>query len=606
MTIIWDSGYLGGIKGIKMKQPQGHIIEFGFQKSGKPQPKVAPKSSPTPKSETTAKSTPAKTPDTDKAAEKRTGHSAVIEQPTHQQQNLEETKAQPQKAQQSHNTELANSQQQTTAAQKAASQKIDRPKAAQPVEPQTLQPQKTQSGTAQAKTAQLKTPQAESTQSNTAQSNKTQFNKSNPQATPSKIASSKTAPSKTVQPKAAQPKTAPSKTVQSKTASSKTAQSKAAPSNKSKPAAAAQPKSAQSQNSQQTITYDDKTNRIRAWGQLLRSFQSLIWIAVAFIVLIPLLGKFLIFQLPHPSDLQATSPARPLTVMVAPQPDWSQIDRATATAVQAARVSVEQFAAAELEEWESELVPRVDSFLDWYFDFFNQKRMEFSAPFSWASAVVVHWIDPQKPSTSEVVAAGLTQEFQKEFSKRVLVPRIAQMRLELIASNAVNLYLTELSKNMSEVQSKYRIPQGQWERYLDDISTTINDTEGNISNLSLKVLVGGSSYLLAKPLVLLYVGKIGSKVGAKFAGTAAAKLAAKTGGTVAAELGTSLLDPIVGAGILLWDFWDYHHTVASDRPILKANLLDYLGDVKQSLLSDPESGIMSAIDQVGNGILEAI
>jgi len=45
----------------------------------------------------------------------------------------------------------------------------------------------------------------------------------------------------------------------------------------------------------------------------------------------------------------------------------------------------------------------------------------------------------------------------------------------------------------------------------NDIATTISD-KGNVSNLSLKVLVGGSGYLIAKPLILGVATKVGSKV----------------------------------------------------------------------------------------------
>jgi hypothetical protein len=55
------------------------------------------------------------------------------------------------------------------------------------------------------------------------------------------------------------------------------------------------------------------------------------------------------------------------------------------------------------------------------------------------------------------------------------------------------------------VRQSYKIPKGNWERYLDDIGTTIADTEGNLSNLSLKVLAGGGGYLLAKPLIRVVV-----------------------------------------------------------------------------------------------------
>ena len=42
-----------------------------------------------------------------------------------------------------------------------------------------------------------------------------------------------------------------------------------------------------------------------------------------------------------------------------------------------------------------------------------------------------------------------------------------------------------------------------------------------------------------------------------------------------------LLAPIVGIGIILWDVWDYNRTVAIDRPVLHANIADYLQEMNR-------------------------
>jgi hypothetical protein len=55
-----------------------------------------------------------------------------------------------------------------------------------------------------------------------------------------------------------------------------------------------------------------------------------------------------------------------------------------------------------------------------------------------------------------------------------------------------------------------------------------------------------------------------------------------------------------------WDIWDYNHTVKVERPILHQNLLAYLDQVKSSLLKNPESGIMAAINQLEVNILKGI
>ena len=102
------------------------------------------------------------------------------------------------------------------------------------------------------------------------------------------------------------------------------------------------------------------------------------------------------------------------------------------------------------------------------------------------------------------------------------------------------------------------------------------------------------------------VTKIGSKVAASFAGKATAKMAAKTGGTVAAKFGGQFLDPIVAVGIIIWDVWDYQHTVKVNQPILREAIWDYLQEVKASLLDNPDNGIMAAIYQLEGGILMSL
>lgn len=314
------------------------------------------------------------------------------------------------------------------------------------------------------------------------------------------------------------------------------------------------------------------------------------------IVLIPLIGKLLIAHASFP-QAHTSYDEQPITkTVVEPAPNWNELDQAVAYSIREAHTSAQNYASEELDAWNAELIPRIDNFLDWYFNFTNQKQLEIKTPFVWLFSGF----------SNEAIAENFTQEFQLEFAKRVLLPRDAQLRLELITTDTVNRYLADLSKNITTVQTQFKIPKAQWERYLSDISTTINDTEGNISNLSFKVLVGGSSYLATKTLVAASVAKLGGKLGAKLAGGAIAKMAAKTGAAVAAELGTSLIDPIVGIGILLWDVWDYKHTVKVERPILKENLQDYLKLVKKSLLTDPESGVMAAINQVEHGVLKAI
>jgi hypothetical protein len=354
------------------------------------------------------------------------------------------------------------------------------------------------------------------------------------------------------------------------------------------------------------VTYAERTDRIKAWSQFIQTAIPFVWVAVILIVIVPLLGRGFIANSLSGNSQHSDSGNNSVVIVDRTLPNPSELDRAIATAVKDAHTKAESFASEQLDAWVNELMPRVDgSFLDWYFDYFNQKKMEFRTPFVWLSSAAVHWIDTNNPPPRQVVAEKLTEDFQTEFAKRVLRPKIAQLELERITKDTINLYVSELGNNISSVQSSYKIPQGQWERYLEDIAITINDTEGNISNLSLKVLAGGSTYLLTKAMIPV-VAKIGSKVAASFAGKATAKMAAKTGGMVAGQLGAQLLDPIVAVGIIIWDVWDYKHTVKIDRPVLRAAIVDYLKEVKSSLLDNSENGIMASIYQLEGGILKSV
>lgn len=353
-------------------------------------------------------------------------------------------------------------------------------------------------------------------------------------------------------------------------------------------------------------TYADKTNRIQAWGELIKSVTPYLWVAVILIVIIPLIGRGFIGKVVTAESEEPRNQSTEVVVIDKIIPNPNEIDQAIATAIRDAHTQAESLASERLEEWVDELMIRVDkSFLTWYFDYFNQKKLEFSTPFIWVSSAAAHWIDTHNPPPTQVVAEKLTAEFQTEFAKRVLRPKIAQLELERITRDTINRYVAELGNNISSIQSSYEIPQGQWERYLEDIAITISDTEGNISNLSLKVLVGGSTYLVAKAMIPA-VAKIGSKVVVSFAGKTTAKMAAKTGGVVAGKVGAQFLDPIVAVGIIIWDLWDYQHTVNLDRPILRGAIRDYLQEVKASLLDNPENGIMAAIDQLESGILKSV
>jgi hypothetical protein len=359
----------------------------------------------------------------------------------------------------------------------------------------------------------------------------------------------------------------------------------------------------QPQETNTKATYGEKTDRIQAWVQFIRALAPFIWGVVILVVIIPLVGQLFIAKAFSTKTI-TTETKHPVEVVEQRQVDWSKVNEAMKLSLDHAYKNAEDYASKELDVWVDELMSRVDSsFLDWYLGYFNQKQIEYKSLFVQLTSGASRLLNPNNPTAAEKVAEVITEDFQKEFAKRVLIPQTSQLRLERITQQAVKHYLDDLKGNINSIPVRYNLPQADWERYLNEIAITINDTEGKISNLSLKVLAGGGSYLALKPLVAPLVLKVGSKVVTKLASKAGAKVATKTGAVLAGKLGAAVLDSTVGVGIILWDVWDTNHTAQVEKPILRDNLAAYLQEVKFSLLDNRENGIMTVIDQIQNKIV---
>lgn len=350
--------------------------------------------------------------------------------------------------------------------------------------------------------------------------------------------------------------------------------------------------------------YNERTRRLEAWGRFFdtagKNVVRFIWLAVFFIILVAL-GRYLVATSVIRDEVAASGQPRSKPIPT-PGIEWSEIDKAILGALETAREAALAKAQAGLDEISAGWTERVDNnFLEWYFGYWNQQKMGLQG----IVRSIHHWFDEEAPTAAESV----TQTIQEEFANRVLRPQITQLELEQLTRDVVDVYIQSLQREIEAVRGRYQIPQEEWDRYLSSIAAMTSTVEGNRKvDLSLKAIAGATvagSVLLGKALVNV-AGKLGSKVSAQFAGKAAAKMAAKTGGKVAAKMGGKLLGPIVGVGIIVWDIWDHQATKAESRPILRENLLDYLGQIEESLLNDPESGILAVIHQIEGSIAHSI
>ncbi|HIK38574.1 MAG: hypothetical protein NZ901_04015 [Geminocystis sp.] len=328
-----------------------------------------------------------------------------------------------------------------------------------------------------------------------------------------------------------------------------------------------------------------KAEYLRAIADVLRAFTPYVWLAVIILVIVPIIGQITVansFKAPP------SKPAKEILIETR-KIDWEKVDEAVRNSVKVAYKNTERYAAGKLDDWFEYLEKKINpSFLDWYFSYWNQKRIEYRGLLALGRAGISKILGKSEKDINTQVAEEITADFQREFAKRVLSPETAQLKIERITQQTVEYYLEQVKNAIDNVKAEFKIPQEEWDRYLRDLAVTTYYV-GSVSNTPSKLFVGASASLLVKSLSAAG-GKITAKLGTK--------IATKTGGKLAAKMAFYALDAAIGFGILLWDFWDVYHNAQVERPILEKNLMEYLQELKYQLLRAPNIGIMSVIDRI--------
>lgn len=289
--------------------------------------------------------------------------------------------------------------------------------------------------------------------------------------------------------------------------------------------------------------------------------------------------------------------------------EWSVVDQSLIEAVRGVHNITTEFANIEFDNWIDSLMEKVDEkFLSWYFSYTNQKLMEFGTPFTWllyAGNRSFNFLRPEDqkiPEPNQLLKQRMIQDFEDKFNELVLDPKEAQIALGRLTNRIVQSYASAIGTKFALVKNSYKIPDRDWERYINDLATITYSTGTSRSSLASESIADG----LINDLLVVTTAAVGSKVALNVASKAAAKIAGKFAGAVAAKIGAQILDPVLGIGILIWDIWDYNHMVEKSRPVLRKNILDYLNEVKMSILYSPENSILAAIEKLEGNLITAL
>lgn len=328
----------------------------------------------------------------------------------------------------------------------------------------------------------------------------------------------------------------------------------------------------------------EKRDWIASIERIARIVERLIWLFVLLIITVAV-ANFLKTQSPHLGD-------EPISIRQVPivRPIPSDVDRAIASALQATRSETLDFASDRLDGWKANVMQRVDHyFLPWYFGYLNQQGLGLKYLFQGA----YHGLNGRAATPDQ----ALSQKIQQEFEQRVLPPELAQATFADLIQDSTRFYTEALSQKIDAIPSQYQIPQADWKGYIRDLGRITNRSEANrevsLTEKGVAVTLGTSSAVA--------VGKVASKVASK----TASKVAAKSGVKLVGKIGAEALGSFFGVGIIAWDVWDHQQTRATQMPILRQNIEEYLDQVKASLLKDPTSGLISAIYELEGQVIAA-
>ncbi|NMF66599.1 hypothetical protein DP113_20080 [Brasilonema octagenarum UFV-E1] len=312
-------------------------------------------------------------------------------------------------------------------------------------------------------------------------------------------------------------------------------------------------------------------------------------------IIAAIVGTLVVSQHPKvpailPTDIPVINPVR-----------WDKVDQAIRSDLETAHNKVE-LASKKLDVWTDELMVKVDnSFLPWYFGYWNQQVFGVQSLFQTA----YRWVNGNALTAEE----KLNQVVEAEFTNRVLQPQIAQLQIQKLTDESLNLYINTLQSELDITQHRFKIPQIRWQRYLQDIALVTRATESNRgTSLAFKsaggtAIVGGVAVErgLAKVAGKTLTKTIGKSVG-KFTGKTVAKVIAKAGGTAGEAVGQAIavatapiVGPILGTVIVAWDLIDHYQTRKVNEPILRTQIKQYLTSMKAIILNDSSTGFMSAI-----------
>jgi hypothetical protein len=300
---------------------------------------------------------------------------------------------------------------------------------------------------------------------------------------------------------------------------------------------------------------------------------------------------------------RAPDPRPPVYI---PGSTWQQVDRDIVAASTAARRPAGNYARGAMKAWLASVRQRTEAdFIPWYTGYWTQQWL----------AIKVAWYKMSAGQEEDPAVERLAAYLQEQYQEQVLGPVAREIDPDAVRGQATKLYVQLLGEQVQGIQRRYDVPLDQFDRRLKDIpAIVLPPPAAQRASLYQTVHALPISELPAYAALLARIRKDAGGAGAgpsnarisPVAKRASEKLVARLAASGGASAAAAAVGGVAGAVISLGAAGIGAMTHEKERPEMEAQLRESLnaalGDMWRSLMEDPATGVMAAVDHIATQV----
>ena len=289
-----------------------------------------------------------------------------------------------------------------------------------------------------------------------------------------------------------------------------------------------------------------------------------------------------------------------------PESTWWQVDNDIGAASLAAIGPARNYARREMESWRNRVKARTEGdFIPWFTGYWTQQWL----------AIKVAWYKLGAEEGTDPAVDRLAVYLQEQYDERVLEPVAREIDPDAVRGEATTLYIQIVGEQLPVIQRRYRVPQAQFDRRLRNIpAIALPPPPAHSASLYQIVHAAPIERLPAYVALIARFSKAAGGAGggapeariSPVAQRASENMVARLGPAVGASAAAAAVGGVAGMAISLGaaGFGAIAHE--KERPEIEAQLRESLdaalGDMWQSLMEDPASGVMAGVHHISGQI----